>query len=295
MDGSVVTPSGKCTPVRNRVCACFRIAGAVTGSFIRASAVAATVLLAGGCSFNFSQKPDADLSECRSVSELLSRYSVEEPRASLYIPVPSRQEVGRLPEPALDMTPEVKHHMRVMGGSRSRFIENVVDQRDRDYPLLAQIFRDEGVPEVMLNLAMVESAYRIEARSPVGAVGMWQFMKSTARIYGLKVDHTDDRKDPILSTIAAARHLRDLFNQYGDWHLALAAYNAGTGAVDRILSRSSHRDFWKLARSGQFSRQTAEFVPKFIATSLLINSVLAERNTPDTTNQYASLGVVSRQ
>lgn len=252
-----------------------------------------TILLSGGCSiFVHQSNTPADGAECRSASELLNRYRVEEPKASLYIPA---QAVRRLPEPSLDITPEVKHHMRIFGGSKARFIEEVVDQRDRDYPLLAQIFRDEGVPETMLNLAMIESGFRKEAQSPVGAVGMWQFMKSTARLYGLKVGlSVDERKDPILSTIAAARHLRDLYDQYGDWHLALAAYNAGTGAVDKVISRTNNRNFWKLARSGQFSRQTAEFVPKFIAASLLINSVIAERSAPDNDRQFAALGIANR-
>ena len=115
---------------------------------------------------------------------------------------------------------------------------------------------------------------------------MWQFMKSTARLYGLKVGlFVDERQDPILSTIAAARLLRDLYDQYQDWHLALAAYNAGTGAIDRALARVRDRDFWTLARSGRLNRQTAEFVPKFIAASLLMNSAVAER---EKTERFAS-------
>lgn len=252
-----------------------------------------SLLLAGGCSLGFrSANRGTDGVECKNTNQLIKHYRAEEPKASLYIPA---QKVRRLPEPALEITPEVKHHMRVFGGSKTRFIESAVDQRDKDYPLLAQIFRDEGVPETMLNLALIESGFRNEAQSPVGAVGMWQFMKSTARLYGLKVGlFVDERKDPILSTIAAARHLRDLYDQYGDWNLALAAYNAGTGAVDRVLTRSGNRNFWVLARSGKFSRQTAEFVPKFIAASLLVNSVMAERNPQDSNRQFAALGIASR-
>ena len=142
--------------------------------------------------------------------------------------------------------------------------------RNQFYPILAEIFEDEGVPHDLLNLAMVESGYNIQAKSQVGAVGMWQFMKSTAQVYGLSVGVLEDeRKDPILSTIAAARHLKDLYNLYKDWYLALAAYNAGPGAVQRAVSKTGTADFWSLARNGKFSKQTRDFVPRFIAATLI--------------------------
>jgi membrane-bound lytic murein transglycosylase D len=249
------------------------------------------ILFATGCSFIGVNSDISDDNQQATLEELL-KSKVDEPRASLYLPPP---KINQLPEPNLDVTPEVKHHMRAYGGHRARFIQSALEQRDKHYPLLVQIFEDEGVPATMLNLALIESGFRNEARSPVGAVGMWQFMKSTAKLYGLKVGlFVDERKDPILSTIAAARHLRDLYNQYGDWHLVLAAYNAGTGGLDRALSRSGHRNFWQVARSGVLTRQTAEFVPKFIAASLLVNSAMAERNLIDQNKQFASLAVVRK-
>ena len=247
-----------------------------------------------GCALLFdSGEKNSHGKECRSELEALRDKYTHEPRASLYIPT---QPVRKLPEPSLEVTAEVKHHIRAYGGGpNARFIQGALEQREPFYPLLVEIFTDEGVPETMLNLALIESGFRSNARSPVGAVGLWQFMTSTARVYGLKVGLlVDERKDPILSTIAAARLLKDLYRQYGDWHLALAAYNAGTGGLDRALSKSGERSFWRLARSGKLNRQTAEFVPKFIAASLLINSAMAERGLRSGDKRYALLQTMQR-
>ena len=251
----------------------------------------AMIVLSGCSGLLFSSNPP-EKPDCDTAAKVLAAYKESEPKASLYIP---SQPVSRLPEPSLEVTPEVKHHMRAYGGPRTRFIQEALFEREKNYPYMAQIFHDEGIPVTMLNLALIESGFRVKARSPVGAVGMWQFMKSTGQVYGLKIGmFVDERTDPILSTIAAARHLKDLYAQYGDWHLVLAAYNAGTGTLDRILSSSKNRSFWALARSGKFSRQTADFVPKFIAASLLINSAIAERDVNGDSRQFASLDVLRK-
>lgn len=258
----------------------------------RAVLASVCVLVSTGCSLFDTRVSPVASTNYESAEEVLKRYRTDEPRASLYIPAP---KIKRLPEPSLEVTPEVKQQMRAYGGHRARFIQSALEARDKHYPLLAQIFEDEGVPVTMLNLALIESGFRSEARSPVGAVGMWQFMKSTAKLYGLRVGlFVDERKDPILSTIAAARHLRDLYSQYGDWHLVLAAYNAGTGGLDKAINRSGQRNFWRVARAGVLSRQTAEFVPKFIAASLLINSAVAERDLIGQDKKYASLPVLRK-
>ena len=150
------------------------------------------------------------------------------------------------------------------------FVREGLARRNQNYVLLSRIFEDEGVPRDLLNLAMIESGFRKEARSSMGAIGMWQFMKQTGRNYGLVVSSKEDqRKDLILSTIAAARHLKDLFIDHGDWYLALAAYNAGPAAVARAVQRAGSDSFWQLARSGKLPRQTARFVPKLIAAVIL--------------------------
>lgn len=129
----------------------------------------------------------------------------------------------------------------------------------------ARVFAEEGVPLELLLVAKVESAYNPLALSPKGARGTWQLMPETARAAGLEVrEGSDDRLHPERSTRAAARHLRRLFERFGDWPLALAAYNAGEGRVAWAMERSGARDFQTLVRSGHLPRETQAFVPAVI-------------------------------
>jgi membrane-bound lytic murein transglycosylase D len=129
-------------------------------------------------------------------------------------------------------------------------------------PTLEPILREEGVPPQMAAVVLVESGGRMTALSPKGARGLWQIMPDTARRYGLVVsDAVDERLDPYKSTRAAARYLRDLYTQFGDWPLALAAYNAGEDAVQRALVRASSRDFHSIARLGTLPLETQNYVP----------------------------------
>jgi membrane-bound lytic murein transglycosylase D len=177
-----------------------------------------------------------------------------------------------LPKPEFGVTPEVQAELnRFMTAERQTVIK-VLDENSHRYKKTKEVFEGQGVPSELLSVAAVESGFNPHAHSPAGARGMWQFMKSTARIYGLKVGLTkDERLDPDLSSVAAAKHLRDLFNSFNDWHLALAAYNAGSGAVNRVVSARGERDFWDLSRQGALPRETRNFVPRVIALSLIFN------------------------
>ncbi len=140
-------------------------------------------------------------------------------------------------------------------------------------PRMKEIFRNEGVPPALVYLAIVESGFHGAARSRAGAVGMWQFISSTARLYGMKVDFWEDqRRDPIIEGRAAARYLKDLHNDSGDWLLALAAYNTGEGRIKRFLARSPKGDFWKLLRSRTIRRETREYVPAILAAILIASN-----------------------
>lgn len=129
--------------------------------------------------------------------------------------------------------------------------------------LLTQNLRAEGVPEELANLVFVESGFNMHARSVARAVGPWQFIRGTAKLFGLEITpYVDERRDPELATRAAARYLRRLYEMFdGSWPLALAAYNSGEGTVLRAIKRQKTNDFWSL----NLPRETREYVPQFMA------------------------------
>jgi membrane-bound lytic murein transglycosylase D len=137
---------------------------------------------------------------------------------------------------------------------------------------MKEIFRRNELPEDLVFLALVESGFNPYAYSRSRAVGPWQFMRGTARKYGLKVNRwVDERRDPIKSTAAAARYLKDLFDMFNSWPLSLASYNAGEGRVMRALNKSKIKveSFWDLRNSRYLRRETKHYVPKFMAATII--------------------------
>ena len=136
-----------------------------------------------------------------------------------------------------------------------------------------RIFAEEGIPQDLAAMAHIESGFRHNARSPARALGLWQFMRGTARLYGLRCDsYVDERLDPEKSTRAAARYLRDLYKEFGDWYLAMAAYNTGSGRVARAIRRTGSRDFWHIAGSRYLVNETRNFVPAILSATILSKS-----------------------
>jgi membrane-bound lytic murein transglycosylase D len=136
--------------------------------------------------------------------------------------------------------------------------------------MIFRVLREEGVPQDLFYLAQAESGFHPVAVSRVGARGMWQFMHYTAPLYDLKKNWwIDERQDPEKSTRAAARHLKDLYNQFGDWWLAMAAYNSGAGNVQRAVQRTGYADFWELYKRNVLPKETKNYVPIIVAMTIV--------------------------
>ena len=155
----------------------------------------------------------------------------------------------------------VKDHARFQ-----RFLDRGQAYKD----VVENTLEENDLPAELYYLAMIESGFRTDAFSHAKAAGVWQFISGTARRYGLRVDqYVDERKDPIRATEAAAKYLRDLYNVFGSWHLAMAAYNAGEIRVLRAVFKGRTRNFWDLIEAKALPRETANYVPKFLAVVLI--------------------------
>lgn len=139
--------------------------------------------------------------------------------------------------------------------------------------LMREILKESDIPEQIVFLPLIESGFNPYAYSRARAVGYWQFISSTAQKYGLKINWwRDERRDPVKSTVAAARYLRDLYDMFDSWILAMAAYNAGEGRISRALKKTKTDDYWTLLKTKHIKKETKNYVPKFIAASLIADS-----------------------
>lgn len=152
----------------------------------------------------------------------------------------------------------------------SQHLQIMIDKGQPYFTMIEKVFRDNGIPEEMKYLAVIESSFNTNARSRVGAVGAWQFMAGTARIFGLSVGkRVDERKDFYKSTLAAAQYLNQLYSQFGDWLLVVAAYNCGAGGVQRAIKASGRTDFWGMQYF--LPSESRNHVYKFIATGYILD------------------------
>ncbi len=159
------------------------------------------------------------------------------------------------------------------GDGRVRF-ELYLERAGRYEAMIRERARAAELPEDLLYLALIESGMNPNAYSRARAVGLWQFIASTGRAYGLDVDYwLDERRDPFLATDAAIAHLGDLHERFGSWYLAAAAYNAGAGRVSRGIRRVGSEDFWDLADARVLRRETRNYVPKLLAAATIARNL----------------------
>ena len=170
----------------------------------------------------------------------------------------------------LMMTDQVAGYINFFSNRGRGTLERALSRSGRYEEMIHRILREEGVPQDLIYLAQAESGFHPLAVSRAGARGMWQFMGSRAKGYGLERSWwVDDRQDPEKATRAAARHLKDLYAQFGDWYLAMAAYNSGPGTVQSAVKRTGYADFWELYRRNVLPKETRNYVPIIVAVTIM--------------------------
>jgi membrane-bound lytic murein transglycosylase D len=216
-------------------------------------------------SVNPSPSPQAsrDLSAANRLVELLEKdldKAVEQPKERRRLQF-SREVVDN---------PKVRHFVKYYSTTAKNSFQELLARSGKYMPMIAKVLNHEGLPEELGYLALLESQFIVNTTSRNGAVGLWQFVATTAHQYGLRIDQwVDERRDPVKSTRAAAAYLKELHAYYGRWFLATAAYNAGPGTIDKALQQSGAKDFWSIKAKAKLSEETRNFVPKFVAIALI--------------------------
>jgi membrane-bound lytic murein transglycosylase D len=167
---------------------------------------------------------------------------------------------------------EIIHYIHYYQTSGRDFFKYALSRSERYIPMIKKVFRKLGLPNDLAYLAMVESGFSPTAYSYAGASGMWQFIPSTGRIFGLTINWwVDERRNPVESTYAAGEYLKDLFNRFGSWYLAAAAYNSGELTIERALSVDPGGSFWTISQNRPYllPGQTRRYVPKIIAAAII--------------------------
>ncbi len=167
--------------------------------------------------------------------------------------------------------PKVRHFINYYSVTARNSFAELLARSGKYMPMIATVLTGEGLPKELGVSRLARKPIYSWIRLRVTALsGLWQFIASTARRYGLRIDQwVDERRDPVKSTRAAAAYLKDLHDYYGRWFLATAAYNAGPGNVDKALRQSQAKDFWNIKAKAELSEETRNFVPKFIAIALI--------------------------
>jgi len=197
----------------------------------------------------------------------------------------------------LSVNDAVLGYIKYFSGRGHNTIIAGLERAGRYRPMIERILREEGIPQELIHLAQAESGFFARALSRKAAAGMWQFVAWRGQEYGLKqTAYTDDRLDPEKATRASARHLHDLYNMFGDWYLAMAAYNCGPVAVARAVERTGYADFWELRNRHALPIETTNYVPIVLAMTIMEKNAAEyglDNVVPDTPLEYDTISVDS--
>ena len=187
--------------------------------------------------------------------------------------------------------PEVeKFRRQYLNEKWLKHLYNVLESAMEYRLFVRKSVQDKNLPEILEYLPVVESNYKTSAKSKSGAIGMWQFMANSVYPFLVLDDFVDERLDPWKSTEAALKKLTENYNYFNDWLIAIAAYNCGVGAMNKILRKAEKKDFWYLVDKKLLPQQTADYVPKLIAIAdLAINSEYYQINLPNHNEEYEML------
>ncbi len=170
----------------------------------------------------------------------------------------------------IEINDEVEKWITYFTAKDPERFQRFLDRGEQYRPQITAILKDQGVPTEIYYQALIESGFATAAKSSASAVGVWQFMKGTGLRYGLRIDkYVDERRDPMRSTIAAALYMKDLYTVYQSWYLAMASYNAGEGRILGAIMRGKTRDFWDLVKKRQLPSETMNYIPKFLAATII--------------------------
>ena len=176
-------------------------------------------------------------------------------------------------------------------------IENGLARAGKYQVMISRILAEEGVPQELIHVAQAESGFQPRALSYKSAGGLWQFVKFRGNQYGLmQTASSDDRLDPEKATRAAAHHLHDLYNEFGDWYLAIAAYNCGPGVIEKAVERTGFADFFELRNLRVLPNETANYVPIILAMTIMAKNAAAyglDQIVPDEPVEYDTIKTVS--
>lgn len=246
----------------------------------------AALVVFSGCSL--THKRAADLAESDASSpdgiQIVENEAVSDTELATSPKEEDEAEVAEIAEKmnetrvSLKNYPDIPHsynrHVQMwldyFQGRGKKHMEKYLERSTRYLPVMKKILKENGLPEDLVYIALIESGFGFSARSHAGAVGYWQFIRETGRRYDLQINSLiDERRDPVKATHAAVRYFRSLYNVFGNWYFAFAAYNGGENRMFRVLMKHDSRDFWTIAETRLLPKETRNYIPKYLAARMI--------------------------